>query len=246
MTQDAATEAPAYPPHRWGLPAFLLVEAILLASAGLVAALLTRGGGRFDATDVLVGTIAPTVIAAVAAVAVTSVRGNGPVLDLRLQWRWDDVVVGLKFGALGLVVSMIAVGVWTQAVGVQEAHSAVSVLVSTTPFSVQAAVVMFVYLWLLGPVCEEIIYRGLLWGAVERLGRDHRGARWAALVVSTAVFAVGHLEPLRAALLVVMAIPIGLARLYTGRLCAGIVVHQVTNFLPAVAILLSTLGVVHV
>ncbi len=35
--------------------------------------------------------------------------------------------------------------------------------------SVSAAVAMFVYLWLLGPICEEIIYRGLLWGAVERL-----------------------------------------------------------------------------
>lgn len=244
MTQDAATDAPAYPPHKWGLPSFLLVEAILLASAGLVAAMLTQGGGRFDASDVLVGTIAPTVIAALAAVAVTKLRGNGPVRDLRLRWRWDDVVVGLKFGAVGLLVSVVGVGVWTQIVGSNQARSAISVLTSRTPFSTRAAVIMFVYLWLIGPVCEETIYRGLLWGAVEGLGRDHRGARVAALVVSTAVFAVGHLEPQRTWLLFVLAIPIGLARLRTGRLLASVIVHQVLNFLPAVAILLTTLGVV--
>jgi uncharacterized protein len=61
--------------------------------------------------------------------------------------------------------------------------------------------------------------------------------------VSTAIFAAGHLEPLRTTLLLVVAVPIGLARLFTGRLPASIVEHQMNNFLPALALLLTSLGV---
>jgi len=56
------------------------------------------------------------------------------------------------------------------------------------------------------------------------------------------IFAVSHLEPLRTSLLLVIGIPIGLARLFTGRLGASIVAHQVNNFLPAVAMLLIAIG----
>lgn len=109
--------------------------------------------------------------------------------------------------------------------------------------SVPAAVVMFVYLWLAGPICEEIIYRGLLWGAVERLQwRSERWGRIAAFLLSTAVFAASHLEPLRTTLLLVIAVPIGLARFATGRLAGSVVAHAMNNFLPAVAILLGALG----
>jgi membrane protease YdiL (CAAX protease family) len=110
--------------------------------------------------------------------------------------------------------------------------------------SISAALVMFVYLWLLGPICEEIIYRGLLWGAAEQLQwRSERWGRIAAFLLSTAVFAASHLEPLRTTLLLVIAVPIGLARLVTGRLPGSIVAHQVNNFLPALTILLGALGV---
>src|SRR5699024_7851793 len=137
--------------------------------------------------------------------------------------------------------------VWTEIVGEDDATSAIAALVEDQRMSVWAAVAMFVYLWLVGPVCEELIYRGLLWGAVERL--QWKTARWgrlAAFLVSTAVFAASHLEPMRTALLLVIAVPIGLARLRTGRLLASIVAHQVNNFLPAVAILLTSLGILQV
>jgi len=101
-----------------------------------------------------------------------------------------------------------------------------------------AAITMFLFVWLIGPVCEEIIYRGLLWGALERL----KWGRWAVFFLTTIIFAVSHLEPLRTSLLLVIGIPIGLARLFTGRLGASIIAHQVNNFLPAVATLLVALG----
>ncbi|MBK1786772.1 CPBP family intramembrane glutamic endopeptidase [Prauserella cavernicola] len=239
-------EAPP-PAHRWGFGAFLFVEAVLLVSAALVGALLVQGGSAdsLPVHDVLIGTITPTVIAALTALAITKVRGNGPLADLRLSWRWDDVKLGLKFGVLGLVCTSVGVFVWTKAVGEQNSSSAISALVEDKPMSVSAAIVMFLYLWLLGPICEEIIYRGLLWGATERLEwNKEKWGRFAAFVLSTAVFAMSHLEPLRTPLLLVISIPIGLARLVTGRLLGSIVAHQMNNFLPALAILLTALGVV--
>jgi uncharacterized protein len=90
----------------------------------------------------------------------------------------------------------------------------------------------------LAPICEEIVYRGLLWGAVERLG----GVRWVAFGVTTLMFALAHFELTRTPLLLVVAIPIGLARLYTGRLLAGIVAHQINNLLPGISLMLMLLG----
>lgn len=245
MTVGDDVQAP--PAHRWGFGAFLLVEATLFASAAFVGAFLgrLRDGGPVPVRDVLIGTITPTVIAATVAVVITKVRGNGPFADLRLEWRWDDVKIGLKFGLLGLVCTSIGAYFWTMAVGEENANSAISALIEDQPMSVSAAVTMFLYLWLLGPVCEEIIYRGLLWGAAERLHwASERWTRFGAFVLSTAVFAVSHLEPLRTTLLIVIAVPIGLARLVTGRLLGSIVAHQMNNFLPALAILLTALGVV--
>lgn len=243
---EIAAEERTPPSHRWGFGAFLLVEAVLLVSAALVSVLLGQGSDGPSVRNVLIGTIAPTGIAAIAALLITVVRGNGPFVDLRLEWRRDDVRVGLKFGLLGLVVTTAGVAVWTQLVGEENAQSAIGTLVEDNPMSVRAALVMFFYLWLIGPICEEVIYRGLLWGAVERLHwGSERWGRVAAFVLSTAVFAASHLEPLRTTLLLVIAIPIGLARLVTGRLLGSIIAHQVNNFFPAVTILLTALGVLH-
>jgi membrane protease YdiL (CAAX protease family) len=243
LAEPVALPAPS---HRWGFGAFLCVEAVLLASAAFVSVLLGNGraGQPIPVRDVLIGTMAPMITAVAVALVITAVRGNGPFIDLRLSWNWADVLVGLKFGLLGLVCTSLGAYVWTRFVGDPNASSAISALVENQKMSVSAAIAMFLYLWLLGPICEEIIYRGLLWGAVERMHwSNERVGRFAAFLLSTAVFAVSHLEPVRTTLLLVIAVPIGLARLFTGRLLGSVVAHQMNNFVPAVAILLTSLGV---
>ncbi|MFE0021598.1 CPBP family intramembrane glutamic endopeptidase [Amycolatopsis sp. NPDC059021] len=243
LSEDVLSVAPP-PSHRWGFGAFLLVEAVLIASAAFISAIVGESPGQpLPMRVVLLGTMLPTMIAAGAAVLITYVRGNGPRVDLRLSWNLSDVRVGLKFGCVGLVCTTLGAYVWTQIVGNANASSAISALVENRKMAVSAAIVMFVYLWLIGPICEEVIYRGLLWGAVERLQwRSERWGRVAAFLLSTAVFAVSHLEPLRTTLLLLISVPIGLARLCTGRLLGSVVAHQMNNFLPAVAILVSSLG----
>lgn len=242
MAAEPEAKSPAPPPpHRWGIGAFLLVEAVLLLSAAFIGAIVQPSSSDTapSVLTIVIGSILPVMIAAGAALLITRLRGNGPRLDLRWSYSREDFRIGLKFGLIGLVSTTIAAVVWTKIVGKENATSAFSALVDSHSLPASAAIIMFLYAWLVGPVCEEIIFRGLLWGALERL----QWGRWAVFILSTAVFAVSHLEPLRTSLLIVIGIPIGLARLFTGRLGASVVAHQVNNFLPALTVLLVSLGV---
>jgi CAAX protease family protein len=223
--------------HRWGFGAFLLVEAVFVLSAVFISVLID--GRQHPIALTLVGTVGPAVLAAGVALLITKVRGDGPIRDLRIGFTREDFRVGMKFGVIGLICTTIAAVIWTKIVGEQNATSALGSLVTDQHMPLFAAVVLFLYVWLLGPVCEEIIYRGLLWGALERL----RWGRWTVLLLSTAVFAVSHLEPLRTSLLLVIGLPIGLARMYTGRLGSSVIAHQANNFLPALTFLLTAVGV---
>ncbi|MFC5290894.1 CPBP family intramembrane glutamic endopeptidase [Actinokineospora guangxiensis] len=237
---DSSASTPARD-HRWGFGAFLAVYGVFVLSAVVIGALIgkPRPGSEDTITVILVGTIVPTLLATAVALGVTVWRGNGPRADLRWSFSRADLRAGMKFGLIGLVVTTVAAAIWTRVVGEDNATSSLGSLVDDQRMPVVAAITLFLYVWLVGPLCEEIIYRGLLWGALERL----RWGGWAVFSLTTVIFAISHLEPLRTSLLLVIGIPIGLARLYTGRLGASIVAHQVNNFLPALAVLLISLGV---
>jgi membrane protease YdiL (CAAX protease family) len=226
--------------HRWGFGAFLFVFAVFVLTAVMTGAIVSIFAPQSTGspTVIVVGTMVPTVVAACVTLLVTKLRGNGPRIDLRWSMTRADVRAGLKWGVIGLVITTFAAFVWTSVVG-ENAQSAIGALVDNQRMPVAPAIALFVFVWLIGPVCEELIYRGLLWGALERLA----WGRWAVFGLTTVIFAVSHLEPVRTLLLLVIAIPIGLARLFTGRLGASIIAHQVNNFLPALAVLLVALGV---
>jgi uncharacterized protein len=222
-------------PRRWGLGAFLLAEATYLA-VSLAYGYLVIGDGPIAAPVIAAGIAVPTLLAAGLALAITRLRGNGPRADLRLSWSWRDVGLGVLFGVAGLFVTIPASIVYVQIVGA-DANSAVGSAFSGVRTTWLWAAVVFAVLVVVAPFCEEVLFRGLLWGALER-----RWGRWWAFGISTLVFALAHFELTRAPLLLVVAIPIALARLYTGRLLAGIVAHGVTNTLPAIAVVLGLLG----
>ena len=227
--------------HRWGFGAFLTVYAVLVLSAVMIGAIahLQSPGEGISVPVAVIGTTVPSLLAAGAAILFTVLRGNGPKIDLCWSLRWPDIRVGVRFGLIGLVSTSVAAYLWTKVVGEENANSALGKLVDNQRLPMVAAIAMFLFIWLVGPVCEEIIYRGLLWGALERLN----WGRWLVFGLTTVIFAVSHLEPLRTSLLLVIGIPIGLARLVTGRLGASIVAHQVNNFLPALGVLLMGFGV---
>lgn len=221
--------------QRWGFGAFLVVEAVyLLSAAGLV---LAFGGQEPLPVSFVIAIVAvPTLLAAALAVLLTRLRGNGPRRDLKLQWSWRAVGLGLAFGFGGLFVTLPASLLWVSVVG-EDANSAAGAVFGEVRGTWAWALAVFVVVAVVAPFCEEIVYRGLLWGAVDR-----RWGPWPAMVVTTIVFAVAHLEWTRIPLLLVVAIPIGLARLFAANLTASIVAHQVTNLLPAAVMALTVAG----
>ena len=232
-----------HPAHRWGFGAFLLAEVVLLLSAVFLTALFERfpSSARISAVAVVVGTIVPTLLATAVAIIATKVRGNGLVIDFRLKPHWDDIKFGLKYGFAGLLLTTVAAVFWAKAVGQQNASSTLASVIDNHPLPVDLGIVMFLYAWLIGPLCEEMIFRGLLWDSIERMqwGRWSKGV---AFLLSSVIFAIGHLEPVRTSLLLVISIPIGYCRLVTGRLPASVIAHQINNFVPALSILLMSFG----
>lgn len=225
------------PPHRWGLGAYLLVEVIFLGASFLVSALFAGPDG-VSVPGILLALGAPTLLAAGTALLITRVRGNGPRLDLGLSVRGRDLGIGLALGFGGLLLSIPASLVYAAVVGPEEATSAVGQIFDGVRVGWPIAVLVFLLVVVVAPICEEIVYRGLLWGAVEKLGAN----RWVAFLITTLLFAMAHFELARTPLLLVVALPIGLARAITGRLPAGIVAHAVNNLLPGLALALALTG----
>ncbi|OZM78480.1 CPBP family intramembrane metalloprotease [Pseudonocardia sp. MH-G8] len=230
--------APAAPrrTHRWGLGAFALAELAFLACSFLVGVLLIDPEAP-SVSQLGIAVAVPTLVAAGVAIAATRLRGNGPVKDLRLVWSWRDVGAGVAFGLGGLFVTTVAAMVWVSIVG-PDVNSAVGTAFDGQRAAWPAALGIALLVVIVAPLCEEILYRGLLWGALERIGAN----RWMCFGVTTLVFALFHFELERAPLLLVISIPIGLARLYTGRLLASIIAHQINNFLPGVVLFLAMTG----
>jgi membrane protease YdiL (CAAX protease family) len=209
----------------------------LLTSALLAYAL--AGSLTSSAWAIALALSVPTICAAGLAALITRIRGNGPRIDLGLTMNRRDVVVGVACGLAGLAITIPASVLYVAIVGA-DATSAVGEALGGIRATPALAVLIFVLVVFVAPFCEEVVYRGLLWGAVERLGAN----RWWALGITTLVFALAHLEFTRTPLLLVVAIPIGIARVITGRLPAGVIAHQINNLLPGLVLMLGLLGVV--
>lgn len=227
---------PAPPEHRWGLGAFVVAEIVFLGTSVLVAFVLL-GDGPVSTWALAAALGVPSVAAAAVAILITVVRGNGPFVDLRLRWSAQEFGLGLAFGFGGLFVTLPAAAVYAWLVG-DGANSAVGDIFGGVTASQAEALLVAVLVVIVVPVCEEILYRGLLWRGVSRLGAN----AWVTLGVVTLIFALAHFEWPRALLLLVVSIPLGLARIYTDGLLAPMVAHSMNNLIPGIALYLTLTG----
>lgn len=231
-----APPPPGPPAQRWGLGAFIVAEIVFLGVSVLIA-LLFVGDGPVSTWALAAALGVPSVAAAAVGVLITVVRGNGPFVDLRLRWSAKEFGLGLAFGFGGLFLTLPAAAVYAWLVG-DEANSAVGDIFGGVTATPAQALLVAVLVVVVVPVCEEILYRGLLWRGVSRLGANV----WVTFGVVTLIFALAHFEWPRALLLLVVSIPLGLARIYTDGLLAPIVAHAANNLLPGVVLYLSLTG----
>lgn len=213
---------------------FAAAEVTMLAVSVLVLLPFARGEPPPSALVTLL--IVPPVAAALVALGGTALLVGGVRRELALRWSGRDLGLGLAFGVGGLALTIPAAAIWAAWVGTEQANSAVGEAFGDLRLTPLAALGTFIGVWLIAPLSEEIIFRGVLWRALERL----RWNRWLILVVTSVVFSLAHLELARTPLLLVLSIPIGLVRLVTGNLLASIVAHQVNNLLPAIALIYAT------
>lgn len=90
---------------------------------------------------------------------------------------------------------------------------------SITPLSVLALVAVI-------PICEELFCRGVLYSGM----RHQYGAEWAA-VLSAAIFAAWHLEPLPLASHFIIGVVLAALREDTGSIWPGVLLHAAWNAL---------------
>lgn len=222
--------------------AFLALSLVVLAWYASADPTIVEEG-QLPGSGLLALLIVPPVGGALVAVTCTSLFGAGPGKDrlrreLAVRSGLRSAGLGALIGLAGLLITIPAAIVWANWVGGDQATSAVGEAFAERQLPTAAAVTAFLVVWLVAPAAEEVLFRGALWRALEHWGLN----RWVVFAATSVLFSLAHLELLRTPLLLVLSIPIGLARMFTGSLIGAIVAHQVNNMLPAVALLLALTG----
>jgi membrane protease YdiL (CAAX protease family) len=147
----------------------------------------------------------------------------------RVRWRWP----GWKVGLLGLLigiglypVSIAIAGIFQQLMGYTDFIDPDLVIPSTVPTAIMAVLAYAV----MAPLCEEILFRGVIQPVYER-----RGAAWAVLFVGF-LFIAFHLSLLQGLSIVLITLALGYVFLRTRSLQASILTHFGANGMAALVI----------
>jgi len=158
-------------------------------------------------------------------------KGNGLRIDLGLELTKPQLRLGVLGGLCSLAVAALVALVSTKLFGPisstagnagQNEHGLV-------------AIVFALLVMTAGPLVEEIVFRGLLLGAL--LKREM--APILALVVSSAMFAIAHLEPKRFLILFAAGLVMAEVRRRTGSTAASAIAHMVNNAPAAIVLMLG-------
>ncbi len=221
---------------RWGLfdSAFCLVGTWVLGfvvSLGLAIWAVTVFDPGFGFV-LIVGAALPWLVLAGWPIFATRRWGNGPRIDLGFAVTPQDIAWGLIGGIVAYLLGL-GVTVLTEAVfgGFESAAgNAANRLADAGP---AWQLWVFAALVVIGaPLAEELAFRGLLFASLARAGL----VSWAVVLITAALFAAFHFEPVRFGVLFVIGLCLGWLRLRTGRLGAPIIAHGVNNLPGALAI----------
>lgn len=221
----------------WGLGDFFASLAIYLVSSGIVgvALLATAGDNVFEGPRVLAIAV-PPVLQLVHVRWVAGRKGRGLASDFGFRFQRSDLALGLRLVVMGMVGAavyaavLLAFGVeppTAAALEMGEQSSDGRLRWSVLAFAAAATFVI--------PPAEELVFRGLLWNALEKRGVSPRTT----LVVTSAIFAAIHLELTRTPILFAIGLAFGWGRYTTGRLGSSVIAHVGINAIGMVALLTS-------
>jgi membrane protease YdiL (CAAX protease family) len=223
---------PAYDPRRWGLGDCAITVLLWFFFSALAVAFLPRVDGTAGVNVRAWSAVAlisiPWLGLAGWPIVATRTKGLGPVRDLRLTLTWRDAGIGVLGGFLGLAAASVVAAI-QQALTGHSIESSAGNAFDTIDKANPLPLLVFALLAGIGaPIVEEIAFRGLFYGALEKRGLS---ATFCVLLTAIA-FALFHFEPTRILVLFPIALSLGIVRAYTGSTGASIVTHM-TNNLPA-------------
>lgn len=214
-------------------------DAVVALGAGLLAsvvgALLVVSDGL--STIELFSLVLPLQSAGTLFVAYRMARRRGPVRRvLGLRGRWIDLV-GLAVGAgIQIAGSAVAVSI-VETFFDGEVPGQDLVAIADKPMDATVRVLVVIGLVILGPIAEEVVFRGMLLPALLPRGRR------AAVILSSLSFALIHLVDPSAAFsipfLFVLALVLANARLRTGGLGRPIAIHAGFNLVTVIAVFVA-------
>jgi membrane protease YdiL (CAAX protease family) len=158
-------------------------------------------------------------------VVATRLKGNGVVADLGLRFQWPTDVAAFVLGLFlqAIVVWVLYVPVfWLSDVDADDVSNEARKLVDSASGLGIAVLVLIVCVG--APIAEELFFRGLFLRATER-----RFGTTTALVASTVVFGLGHLQGIQLPALLLFGAVAGLLTVRTGRLGPAIACHMGFN-----------------
>lgn len=175
------------------------------------------------------------------AVVATRWKGDGPVRDLRLRLRPRDAAWAVGYAVVGLVLASSVAAIQERVTGHSINSNAGDVL-DTIKHASLLPVLVFQLLAIVGaPIVEEITFRGLLFGALEK-----RGMRTIfSVLISAGTFVLFHLEPTRILILTPIALALAITRARTNSTGASIVAHMTNNLIAIGALALAPVLVAH-
>jgi membrane protease YdiL (CAAX protease family) len=208
---------------RWGLGDV----AVGLIPFLLGAVSLLGDGEEADPTvgSLVVGSLVYWLFLVGVPVVATRIKGNGVVTDLGLRVRWPADLGAFVLGVVLQAVVVWALYVpifWFSDVDTDDVSNEARKLVDSASGAGIVALVLVVCVG--APIAEELFFRGLLLRATER-----RFGTAVALVVSTVVFGLGHLQGIQLPALLLFGAVAGVLTVRTGRLGPAILCHMGFN-----------------
>lgn len=245
MTTAGRTDNEVLPEPRWGLgePAwgFVLAQVSGLILGSAVISLAGQQAGTADLATLplwaLVLQAPPLWIGFISApVWAARHRGNSVRSDFKLTIRRGDVLPAAAAGVFAQLVLVPAVSwpILRLTGSTEDDLSETARTIIDKAASPAGVVLLFAVVAIGAPIVEELFYRGLLMGAMEK--------RWAtglAVVGSSVLFGASHFEMLLFPGLFTAGLVFALARVVSGRLGPAIVAHMAFNA-TTIVVLLAT------
>jgi membrane protease YdiL (CAAX protease family) len=229
-------------PSRWGLGDALAAWLVGFVVAQIVYAVIQGATGRTveEMDDLPLGLsflpqLGLWVGLLLVPLLVVRRKGNGAVADLGLRAHWPDLWRGGAVGA-GLQVLVIPLLYWPFLELLSkdaEDLEGPAREITDKVHGVGGVVLIVVWVAILTPIAEEVFYRGLLLGGLRKRGL----APWAAIGLSSLLFAASHLQGLQFPALFVFGVGAAVLVHRTGRLGPAIAAHMAFNAVTVVALL---------